>query len=125
VKKYFRPTFLVLLLVCILGTAGWEGDGLVAGGESNMANPLQGTSWRAEEGFKKTIYHFKEKGILHYTTLTGTYRNGTWKQFGDAVFIETNKHFMNILGIINGKTIEGIAWNKHGQKWKVKFSKKN
>ena len=120
-KKLFNPSFLVLLLVCILGTAGWEGDGLVAGGESNMAKSLQGTSWRAED---KTIYHFKEKGILHYTTLTGTYTNGTWKQFGDAVFIETNKHFLNILGILNGKTIKGIAWDKW-REWKIKFSYKN
>ncbi len=56
-------------------------------------------------------YHFQADGALHYKSPDGFYKNGTWKQHGDEIYMETNKKFAERQGRISGRHMKGNAWN--------------
>ena len=116
----------VILFISGCNTAGTQGIKPVSVEDSRDTSFLVGTTW-AGRGFKDrlTTFQFKQGGILHYMTPEATYTNGTWKQFGNAVFAETNKHYTNLLGVVSGETMKGIAWNQHGDEWEWEFSKQD
>ena len=76
------------------------------------------TAWvgtGTSDGF--CIYRYRPKGVLNYTTESGTYQNGTWWQIGNQVFMETNNHYADYQGTIASERITGHASNISGHDW--------
>ena len=79
---------------------------------------LDKTAWvghSSDDGF--CVYRYLPKGVLNYTTTTGTYQNGTWWQIGNQVFMETNAHYADYRGTIASGRIAGLASNITGHDW--------
>ena len=60
---------------------------------------------------------------LCYTSPTGYYDNGTWKQDGTSVYVETNNRFSERDGKLDKNTIEGTGKNTKGERWSWKAVK--
>ncbi len=84
---------------------------------------VEGTVWVGSDVCGPQVYRFEPGGILSYSYPDGngvmnTYRNGTWKQSGSSIYMETNQRFSERKGIIRDREMKGEGWNIHGQKWK-------
>src|SRR5262249_18143954 len=79
---------------------------------------VEGTAWSGmdSEG-KRYVFRFLPGGNLDYTSPTGRFRNGTWRQSGDAVFMETNQRYWEFNGVVRGDKLLGKAVNVRGGKW--------
>jgi hypothetical protein len=118
--------FALLLLVML--------PALVAAQQTNQQSAVPshsptasvaGTTWAGKDSDGDYYeYHFQADGALHYKSPDGFYKNGTWKQDGDAIYMETNKKFSERQGRISGTRMEGKAWNIKGQKWTWAADKK-
>jgi hypothetical protein len=69
------------------------------------------------------VYTFERDGTLSYKSPTGSFKNGTWKQSGSAVYFETKGRSSEYLGEISGKTMQGRAWNTKDREWTWKATK--
>lgn len=82
---------------------------------------IAGTTWSGMDIFITNLvpyqYIFHADGILEYRYQGNIYKNGTWRQEGDTVYMEMNNHFADRVGRISGDQMEGKGWNKKGQKW--------
>lgn len=81
---------------------------------------LTNTSWTGMYDNDPNRYFnptFLPGGILRYTVPSGTWENGTWIQQGSTVIIETNNHYADMTGVINGTEITGTAHNTAGKSW--------
>jgi hypothetical protein len=81
---------------------------------------IAGSSWNVVETDtegSRDIFNFLADGTLSYSYQNGSYTNGTWKQYGDAIYIEMNKKFVEYRGRISGTHIEGTASNVKGNTW--------
>jgi hypothetical protein len=79
---------------------------------------LEGTIWRVvDSDCDNYVYEFRQGGILHYTSPRGYFQNGTWKQDGASVYVETNKKFQERNGTLNKDGIDGAGKNIKGQTW--------
>jgi uncharacterized protein (TIGR02996 family) len=79
---------------------------------------LDGTVWAGEDSaMGYLIYRFLETHVLSYTSGTGSFANGTWKQIGPVVLIETNQHYADYEGIIAANRIVGKARNVTDREW--------
>ena len=88
------------------------------------AEPLAGTTWSGTDSDgAHYVFTFEPDGTLAYTSPTGSYRNGTWKQSGAAVSFEMNNHYSDYHGEIRGNTIAGRAGNVAGREWTWKVTK--
>jgi len=70
-------------------------------------------------------FRFEQNGILSYTSPTGTYRNGTWKQDGPSIAVEINNHYSDYTGTIAGNEMAGTATNVTGKKWNWHLTKES
>ena len=70
-----------------------------------------------------TIYRFEKGGVLGYSYNNNSYRNGTWKQEGDALYFECNNKYYEFRGTIRGNEITGRSWNIKGGKWELRFER--
>jgi hypothetical protein len=82
---------------------------------------LRGTTWTGwNDGVKADwIVLFEPDGTLNYRYGNATYRNGTWKLEGDALYYESNKKYAEFRGIFQGNVINGEAWNVTGLRWQI------
>jgi hypothetical protein len=65
----------------------------------------------------RLVLRFLKGGILDYSTATGTYRNGTWKQKGGSIYLEMNNKYAEYHGTMKGNEIAGKGGNRAGLKW--------
>lgn len=86
---------------------------------------LEGTTWMGDGVVAPTTYFFDKGGVLQYSYNGNTYRSGSWKQEGDAVYWESNNKYCEFKGKIDGTEISGRAWNIRGGKWALKFKMQN
>jgi len=79
---------------------------------------LVGTTWSGTDSDGDYyVFTFEQDGTLAYTSPSGSYTNGTWNQFNNAVYFEMNNHHSEYLGEISGDRIEGKAWNAMRRVW--------
>ena len=79
---------------------------------------VSGTTWvGTDSGGNYYEYSFQADGALHYKSPTGFWTNGTWKQDGDSIYMETNNKYSEYQGRISGKHMEGKAWNVNNKEW--------
>lgn len=89
-----------------------------------IAPSVENTTWKGHGNKKKLlILYFKPKGILHYKSPTGFFKNATWKQTGNTIYFETNKKYAEYSGTIVGHTMKGKAHNVVDLKWTWKVQK--
>ena len=85
---------------------------------------LAGTTWSGTDSDgDHYVFTFEQDGTLAYKSPTGSYRNGKWNQFENAVYFEMNGHYSEYLGQIGGDIIQGKAWNKRQHKWLWKVTR--
>ena len=85
---------------------------------------LAGTTWSGRDSRESDYaYTFEPDGTLSYNSPTGSFKNGKWKQFGNAVYFEMNDHYSEYLGEVSGQSIKGRAWNSKGLAWEWKATK--
>ena len=122
VSQFSRSAFVLVLalLVCALGS-------LVNAQSSAKAEKivsLVGTTWSGTDSDgDHYVFTFEHDGTLAYKSPTGSFRNGTWNQFKNAVYLEMNDHTSEYLGAIDGDIMEGKAWNKKRRIWVWKVSR--
>jgi DNA-binding helix-hairpin-helix protein with protein kinase domain len=82
------------------------------------SRPLAGTVWKGFDSMGKAVtFRFLRDGTLDYTTPSGTFQNGTWKQTGGKVYIEMNQRYAEYTGVIRNTRINGEAKNVTGLRW--------
>lgn len=84
---------------------------------SPSVSDVSGTTWISRETDGTYEYTFIPGGALHYKSPTGFWKNGTWKQEGNSVYMETNQKYAEQRGVITGNEIRGHAWNVNGNRW--------
>ena len=113
-------TNALALLLAVLSPAA--GDEALPGrdGRYHFApnEQVAGTMWRGETSPGGIfIVRFEHGGVLCYTSPNGTWRNGTWKQDGAAIYLEMNKRYAEYRGVLRGDRIVGEASNQPGARW--------
>lgn len=112
VMQFTLPVVLVLFFGC--GHA-----------QTPEVSSVAGTSWAGRDSKNHDyVYHFKTNGELHYKSHTGFYKNGTWKQNNNQIYMETNDKYSEYQGTIIGNRMQGKAWNTAGKKWTWQATKK-
>jgi hypothetical protein len=85
---------------------------------SSTVASIAGTSWTVvETDGDNDIFNFMADGTLSYSYQNGSNTNGTWKQYGDSIYIQMNNKFVEYQGRITGTHIEGTASNVKGNHW--------
>ena len=109
-----RP-FLVMILTAIIATSLVATEYLPNQGE---VHDLTGTSWEMFESTgEKIVWNLEPDGVLSYKSNSGFWRNGSWKQNGDQLYLETNNKYYEAFGTIVGDAVEsGQCWNRAGLK---------
>lgn len=111
-----------LLVVCLIAVGAAHAAEPQAGLREIVS--LAGTTWSGTDSDgDHYVFTFEHDGTLAYKSPTGSYRNGTWNQFNNAVHFEMNNHHSEYLGEIIGGNIEGKAWNEKRRVWLWKISK--
>jgi len=106
VMRFAMPIMIVLLVGCT-STQQMQV-------KSNVES-ITGTIWAGTDSDGDYYeYHFKTNGALHYKSPTGFWKNGTWKQEENEIYMETNNKYTERQGIISGNRMEGQAWNVKG-----------
>lgn len=91
--------------------------------ERDVATPptstksLLGTEWWGTSDNRDMTFRFKADGILNYTSPSGTFNDGTWKQTGSTVVLNMNKNYATYTGTVETNRIWGSAENVTGHKW--------
>ena len=79
---------------------------------------VAGTTWVGTDSDGDYYeYTFQADGALHYKSPSGFWTNGTWKQDGDSIYMETNNKYSEYQGRISGTHMEGKAWNIKDKHW--------
>lgn len=94
---------------------------------------LEGTSWIGIDGTKQLKYEmtFMPGNVFQYSyyddqgkkvLIHGTgIGQGTWRQSGNAIYMEINNKFAEKNGVINGTSMSGSATNKKGENWNWRY----
>ncbi|MGD1037405.1 MAG: hypothetical protein ABR878_09445 [Roseiarcus sp.] len=92
---------------------------------NSLTASVAGTTWAGTDSDGDYYeYTFQADGVLAYKSPGGFYTNGTWKQNGDGIYMETNHKFSERQGRISGTHMKGKAWNIQGHKWTWAADKK-
>jgi hypothetical protein len=79
---------------------------------------LAGTAWSGVDSDNEFYeYYFIPGGDLHYDSPNGYYRNGSWVQIGDSIYMETNNRYSERMGTVYEDSIAGNAKNVKGHTW--------
>jgi uncharacterized protein (TIGR02996 family) len=79
---------------------------------------LDGTVWAGvDSDGDYEIYRYLPTRVLSYTTPSGSFENGTWKQVGPVVLMEMNNHYADYSGAAARGRIVGKARNVVKKKW--------
>ena len=79
---------------------------------------LEGTVWAGTDSHgSHYTFRYQRGGVLSYTSPSGTFRNGTWRQSGTAVYMEMNRRYAEYRGEVRGGRIVGRAGNVTGLRW--------
>jgi osmotically-inducible protein OsmY len=90
----------------------------VQNAKAQSAVSVSGTTWVGTDSDGDYYeYSFQADGALYYKSPSGFWTNGTWKQDGDSIYMETNNKYSEYQGRISGTHMEGRAWNVKDKHW--------
>lgn len=100
-----------LLVVVIIGS-------LISLYKTTSNTPsVAGTTWSVNETGKKFIeYNFSPDGSVHYWS-NRYWRNGTWKQEGERVYMDVNSGYAQYVGSMSESVMTVSAKNIEGKEW--------
>ena len=123
-KRFSVFALLLLMLLPAFAAAQQAGQQSTVPGNSPTPS-VAGTTWVGTDSDGDYYeYYFQPDGSLHYKSATGFWKNGSWKQDGDAIYMETNKKYAERQGRISGAHMQGEGWNVKGRKWTWEADKK-
>ncbi|MFO0867633.1 MAG: hypothetical protein U0935_01675 [Pirellulales bacterium] len=113
-----QATIRWVAILVLAASFGGGGDTPAAAEQLDKNVDLKGTVWsgRDSEG-DDYVFSFEPDGTVAYKSPTGSFRNGKWSQFGNAVYFHMNDHYSEYLGEVSGRSLAGKAWNVTGRKW--------
>ncbi len=117
-KNRFSIFLLFVLLVVISGyvKASSPEQQTDVSSQSEAAS-VAGTTWAGTDSAGDYIeYHFQADGALHYKTPTRFWKNGSWKQNKNVIYMEMNNKHTEYNGVIKSNRMEGNAWNIKGHR---------
>jgi hypothetical protein len=92
---------------------------------TDNAPSVAGTTWVGPDTHgRHYVYEFLPDGTLHYIYENGDFKNATWSQNGDSIYMAINNKYSERLGKITGTHMEGKAWNVKGENWTWQADKK-
>ena len=95
-----------------------DSDGSVAIHAVTNISGISGTTWAGKDSDGDYYeYTFQPGGTLSYKSPSGVHTNGTWKQDGNSIYMETNNKYSEYKGQISGTHMAGNAWNVKNLKW--------
>lgn len=110
-------SFMMLVVLPGCGTRLPPNDRPVIPGES-VATSVAATTWGGTDSDGDHYeYYFRADGALHYNSPTGFWKNGTWRQDKNAIYMEMNNRYSERKGLIIGTRMDGKAWNVEGRTW--------
>lgn len=120
--KYLFFLCLILLSACTTTQTTVEPEEqLVEPAKQAATLDLAGTRWTGMDYYISSLvpfeYVFHPDHVLEYSYMGDTFKNGTWSQTGDYVYMEMNDKYSERVGVITGTKIEGDGWNIKGLKW--------
>ncbi|MGO8946005.1 MAG: hypothetical protein ACLQJ7_20330 [Syntrophobacteraceae bacterium] len=113
------PVFALMLLMLLPALVAAQQTNQPSAVPSHSSTPsVAGTIWAGIDSDGDYYeYHFQPDGALHYKSPAGFDTVGTWKQNGNAIYMETHNKFAERKGRISGTHMKGKAWNVKGQTW--------
>ena len=119
----FAPLLLLMLLPALVAAQQTDKQSTLP--NNTLTASVAGSPWVGTDSEGDYYeFHFQADGALHYKSPSGFYKNGSWKQDGDGIYMETNNKFSERQGRISGTHMEGNAWNVRGQKWSWQVDKR-
>lgn len=119
----FAPLLLLMLLPALVAAQQTDKQSTLP--NNTLTASVAGSTWVGTDSEGDYYeFHFQADGALHYKSPSGFYKNGSWKQDGDGIYMETNNKFSERQGRISGTHMEGNAWNVRGQKWSWQVDKR-
>jgi len=117
-KTVMRFAMLVVVAL-IVGCAGTQQpEDRTSDKKAFTPASVAGTTWAGTDSDGDHYeYKFQASGALHYSSPTGFWKNGTWKQEGNEIYMETNNKYSERQGTISGNRMEGQAWNVKDRRW--------
>jgi uncharacterized protein (TIGR02996 family) len=100
------------------------GRALPADWVARVSRPaLTGTCWHGtDSSTDRYVWRFLPGGVANYTSHGGTtYQNSTWRQYGCALVMETNRHYAEYECYVSGDELYGKARNVTGYRWRFVF----
>ena len=112
-KQYLKiPLFIVAILFAFVWTSQLSAQ------SNHRTENVAGTTWVGTDSDGDYYeYNFQTNGAMFYKSPTGFWKNGTWVQKGNSIYMETNKKYSEYKGQIFGTHMEGTAWNIKDRKW--------
>ncbi len=112
--------FALLTLAIVLAMTAF-----VHNAKAQSVIDVSGTTWVGTDSDGDYYeYTFQADGVLYYKSPSGSFANGTWKQNGSSIYMETNNKYSEYQGRITGTHMEGNAWNVKGRTWTWGANKK-
>jgi hypothetical protein len=121
------PTLLLLSFASLALPVRANSGSIPIDGDVVVAIDIEGTVWSGVDSMGDAYtFRYLKGGVLNYTSPTGTYQNGTWKQHEGKVYMEMNGRYAEYRGVLQGESIVGEAGNRAGLHWgwRVKQTKK-
>ncbi len=120
-----RFRFPLFLLFCTFLALSFAACSLQISEPKTPVEWISGTTWAGtdSEGDYYEFY-FLSDGVLHYSSPSGFYKNGTWKLDGNSIYMEMNRKYSEYEGTLIGTKIQGSAKNIAGIHWSWSVSKK-
>lgn len=123
-----------VLALCLMGASAASAQEVksVCPAGTAEASRLEGQTWsgsaamdgEAPGPWQRWVAEFRADGVLVYTYTDGRrFDNGTWRQNGRVVMIETNRYFSVGIGTICGSVMQGERRNMRGERGSFRFTR--
>jgi hypothetical protein len=110
-KNIVISTFLTLAVGLVM-------TAFAQNARAQSAINVSGTTWVGTDSDGDYYeYTFLATGVLQYKSPSGLWTNGTWKQDGNSIYMETNNKYSEYQGRISATHMEGNAWNIKDKHW--------
>ena len=119
-KNVFISALLTLVVGLFVSASAQNLNPISSDGSAanNAITSIAGTTWVGTDSDGDYYeYTFQADGTLYYKSPSGFHTNGTWKQDGTSIYMETNNRYSEYQGRISGTHIEGNAWNVKDKHW--------
>lgn len=108
----------VLLAISILLTSCATKPAMLKSSVGQLES-LSGTTWIVDgSNGDRDMMTFRDDGVIFEVRKTGLKTtNGRWSQNSVNLYFQFNNKFVEYVGVMSGRSIEGTAKNTKGEEW--------